>query len=116
LLEVVLTNLLGNAWKYTGRTGAPVIRVYGQTDGRLTTISVADNGAGFDMKQAGSLFQPFRRLHTEEAFPGIGIGLATVQRIIRRHRGTLRAEGAPGAGATFSFTLPALDSQEGADY
>jgi PAS domain S-box-containing protein len=106
LLEVVLANLLGNAWKYTAKTPQPIIRVQGQTNARTPTISVTDNGAGFDQKHAAKLFQPFQRLHREEEFPGIGIGLATVQRIIRRHGGSIQATGAPGAGATFTFSLP----------
>ncbi|MGE5470830.1 MAG: ATP-binding protein [Bacteroidota bacterium] len=107
MIEAVLGNLLGNAWKYTGRTAAPFIRVSAaELDGR-PAICVADNGAGFDMAHAGQLFEPFRRLHRQDEFPGIGIGLATVLRIIRRHGGEIRAEGSPGAGATFCFTLTA---------
>jgi PAS domain S-box-containing protein len=109
LLEVVLNNLLGNAWKYTGRSPHPVIKVHGETGAAATTISVSDNGAGFDMKHAAKLFQPFQRLHREDEFPGLGIGLATVQRIIRRHGGKLEAMAAPGQGATFRFTLPKHD-------
>jgi signal transduction histidine kinase len=106
LLEVALRNLLGNAWKYTSRSSQPSIRIHGHTDATSTTISVSDNGAGFDMQHAGKLFQPFQRLHREEEFPGLGIGLATVQRIIRRHGGTIAGAGTPGAGASFTFTLP----------
>jgi PAS domain S-box-containing protein len=108
LLEVVLTNLLGNAWKYTARTPEPHIQVRGNA----TTFVVADNGAGFDMQHAAKLFQPFQRLHREDEFPGVGIGLATVQRIIRRHGGEISAVATPGAGATFSFTLPASASPD----
>jgi signal transduction histidine kinase len=111
LLEIVLTNLLGNAWKYTVHTPQPLIRVFAQVDALVPTICVADNGAGFDMKHAAKLFVPFQRLHREDEFPGIGIGLATVQRIIRRHGGTIQATGAPGAGATFRFSLPKFDQQ-----
>jgi len=105
MIESVMRNLLGNAWKYTARTPAPLIRVYsGEVDGR-TGICVGDNGAGFDMTHASHLFQPFRRLHRQDEFPGIGIGLATVQRIVNRHGGQIHAQAAPGEGATFCFTL-----------
>ena len=106
LLEVALRNLLSNSWKYTSRSPQPSIRVHGHTDATSTTISVSDNGAGFDMQHAGKLFQPFQRLHREEEFPGLGIGLATVLRIIRRHGGTIAGTGTPGAGASFTITLP----------
>ncbi|NVN92940.1 MAG: PAS domain-containing protein, partial [Desulfuromonadales bacterium] len=106
MLEVVMRNLLGNAWKYTSTTLEPVIRVFSdETDGQRT-FCVADNGAGFHMDHADKLFQPFKRLHRQDEFPGIGIGLATVQRIIHRHGGDIRATAAPGKGATFCFTLP----------
>ena len=105
MLEAVMLNLIGNAWKYTSKTAAPAIRVYSaEIDGRRA-ICVADNGAGFDMAYAAQLFQPFRRLHRQDEFPGIGIGLATVQRIVRRHGGEIRATAALGAGATFCFTV-----------
>jgi len=105
MIELVMENLLGNAWKYTGRTPAPLIRVFaGEVDG-LRGICVVDNGAGFDMAHAPQLFQPFRRLHRQDEFPGLGIGLATVQRIVQRHGGEVRASAAPGEGATFCFTL-----------
>jgi PAS domain S-box-containing protein len=108
MIEVVLRNLIGNAWKYTVGTDAPMIRVYAEpeSEGNNRLFHVTDNGAGFDMAHVGKLFQPFQRLHRQEEFPGLGIGLATVQRIIHRHGGTIEAVAAPGQGATFSFSLP----------
>ena len=101
LIKVVLLNLIGNAWKYTGRTTSPVIEF-----GLLgAEFFVRDNGAGFPMQHAGKLFSPFQRLHSEEEFPGTGVGLATVQRIINRHGGTIRAEAEVDKGATFLFSL-----------
>ena len=113
MIEVILANLLGNAWKYTAKTPQPVIRVFGQHTGNEQEFCVADNGAGFDMKHAARLFQPFQRLHREDEFAGIGIGLATVQRIVHRHGGTIRAAAVPGQGATFSFTLSAEGGEIG---
>jgi PAS domain S-box-containing protein len=105
LLRVVLENLLGNAWKFTGRTPKPRVE-FGVTrrDG-LSTYFVADNGVGFDMAYADNLFGAFQRLHAMHEFPGTGIGLATVQRIVHRHGGRVWAEAHPGHGATFHFTL-----------
>ena len=112
MIEAAVRNLLSNAWKYSGKTAAPEIRVFaGEVDGRRG-FCIADNGAGFDMAHAGQLFQPFRRLHRQEEFPGTGIGLATVQRIIHRHGGEIRGEGRPGAGACFCFTLAAAAHEE----
>ena len=105
-IESVLANLLGNAWKYTGKTDAPVIRVAMGAIGNLRGICVSDNGAGFDMAHAAKLFEPFQRLHQQDEFPGTGVGLATVRRILRRHGGDIKVESAPGAGATFCFYLP----------
>lgn len=106
MLASALTNLLDNAWKYTGSAAAPAIRVHaGEVNGH-TGICVTDNGAGFDMRHADRLFQPFQRLHREDQFPGIGVGLATVQRIVQRHGGQITAHAAPGAGASFCISLP----------
>lgn len=105
MLESVMRNLLDNAWKYTSATVHATIRVSSATRDAVHLFCVADNGAGFDMAHAGQLFMPFRRLHRQDEFPGIGIGLATVQRIIVRHGGYIEAEARPGQGATFSFSL-----------
>jgi light-regulated signal transduction histidine kinase (bacteriophytochrome) len=113
LLRVLLENLLGNSWKYTGKEATGRIDVGAVDEPAARWFFVRDNGAGFDMAYAKKLFSPFQRLHTGEEFPGTGIGLATVQRIVHRHGGRVRAEGAVGAGATFFFSLPAL-AQEGA--
>jgi len=111
LLRVVLTNLLGNAWKFTGNSATASI-AFGAAPGAgesgdhgTPVYFVRDNGAGFDMANAHKLFAPFQRFHTDEEFEGTGIGLATVQRIIRRHGGRIWAESQPGLGATFYFTL-----------
>jgi light-regulated signal transduction histidine kinase (bacteriophytochrome) len=105
LLESVLNNLIGNAWKYTGNVSVPQINVFSeQRDGSLF-YCVSDNGSGFNMEHYSLLFKPFQRLHRQDEFPGIGIGLATVQRIIHRHGGTICAEAEQGKGATFRFTL-----------
>jgi signal transduction histidine kinase len=102
LIRVVLENLIGNAWKFTARQDQPRIEV-GRGPGRA--FVVRDNGAGFDMRYAGRLFGPFQRLHSSDEFEGTGIGLATVQRIVNRHGGRVWAEGEPGRGAAFYFTL-----------
>ncbi len=105
LLRVVLMNLLGNAWKYTARCSRAKIEFgLGETQGRQAFF-VRDNGAGFDMAHVGKLFGAFQRLHSPADYPGNGIGLATVARIIHRHGGDVWAEGRPGEGATFYFTL-----------
>lgn len=106
LLRVALVNLLNNAWKYTAHQPQPRIEfgAMRNADG-ATDFFVRDNGAGFDMAYADKLFGAFQRLHTTAEFPGTGIGLATVQRIVHRHGGQVRGEGVPGQGATFYFTL-----------
>jgi len=107
LLRNLLENLLGNAWKFTGRVADAVVDFgWLESDGRVAYF-VRDNGAGFDMRYAEKLFAPFHRLHSEDEFPGTGIGLATVQRIVRRHGGRIWAHSTPGGGATFFFTLAA---------
>lgn len=104
LVRVVLDNLIGNAWKFTAK--APAARIeFGQSATSPPTFYVRDDGAGFDMAYQTKLFGAFQRLHTDRDFPGTGIGLATVQRIVRKHGGEVWAEGAVGRGATFSFTL-----------
>jgi signal transduction histidine kinase len=106
MVEVVLTNLLSNAWKYSAGADPACISVYSNERGGKSFICVSDNGAGFDMRHAERLFKPFQRLHRQDEFPGIGIGLATVQRIINRHGGMIEAEAEPGKGASFRFWLP----------
>jgi len=102
---IVIENLIGNAWKFTEKK--PLAKIeFGmkQHDGK-TVYFVRDNGAGFNMEYAYKLFNPFQRLHSEDEFPGLGIGLATVQRIIQRHGGHIWADGEVDKGATFYFTL-----------
>ncbi|MBX3027843.1 response regulator [bacterium] len=105
LLRIALDNLIGNAWKYSSRVPCAEIEFGANEENGETIYYVRDNGAGFDPAYAGRLFTAFQRLHSESEFEGTGIGLATVQRIIARHGGRVWGEGAPGRGATFSFTL-----------
>jgi light-regulated signal transduction histidine kinase (bacteriophytochrome) len=104
LLTIVFENLIGNAWKFTGKRADARIEI-GVMPGAPRTYFVRDNGAGFDMAYAGKLFGVFQRLHSAAEFEGTGIGLVTVQRIIRRHGGRIWAEGEIDRGATFFFTL-----------
>jgi signal transduction histidine kinase len=111
LIRTVLQNLVENAWKYTAKRDGATIE-FGTTaaeDARVCCY-VRDNGAGFDPAFGGKLFQPFQRLHAVTEFPGTGIGLASVRRIIERHGGRVWAEGAVGRGATFYFTLDAKET------
>jgi signal transduction histidine kinase len=105
LLRVVLENLLGNAWKFTSQRSGARIELFAESRDGRHRYCVRDNGVGFDMAYASKLFSPFQRLHRPTEFPGTGIGLATVQRIIHRHGGDITAEAVPDGGATFCFTL-----------
>jgi len=105
LARILVDNLMENAWKFTAGVQKARIEV-GTVPGTPPTFFVRDNGAGFDMAYASKLFVPFQRLHTSAEFPGTGIGLATVQRIVNRHGGKIWAEGAVRGGAAFFFTLP----------
>ena len=105
LMQVVIQNLLRNAWKFTERSRVAEIEFGCKQQDRHSIYYVRDNGAGFDQRLAERLFKPFQRLHAASDYPGTGIGLATVQRIIRRHGGEVWAEGEVDKGATFYFTL-----------
>ena len=107
LIKVVMENLLGNAWKFSALQPQALISIGQLPDAAgLAVFFVRDNGAGFDMAHAHKLFVPFERLHGASGFPGMGIGLATVSRVIERHQGRLWAQAAPGQGASFYFALP----------
>jgi PAS domain S-box-containing protein len=106
LARVLFDNLLANAWKFTGKVSAAQIEFGSRVHDGERALFVRDNGAGFDMAHAAKLFAPFQRVHTVAEFPGTGIGLATVQRIVHRHGGQIWAEGRVGEGATFHLTLP----------
>lgn len=108
LLRLVFSNLLSNALKFSARRTRPRIALGAYHEGSIPVFWVKDNGAGFDMALAGNLFQAFERAHTQEEFPGVGIGLALVKRIVERHGGSVWAVSAPGEGATFHFTLAPL--------
>ena len=107
---MVLVNLLGNAWKYTGKAAEPRVEFGRHDGGGETSFFIRANGVGFDMKYVDRLFGAFQRLHSMAEFEGTGVGLATVQRIIHRHGGKIRAEAKVNEGATFYFTLPEASS------
>ncbi|MGZ6268905.1 MAG: sensor histidine kinase [Candidatus Limnocylindrales bacterium] len=114
LIRIALANLLSNAFKFTGNQTAPTIDFASETQGDEVVYFVRDNGAGFDVAYADQIFRPFERLHSQDDFPGTGIGLATVQRVIRRHGGRIWADAAVGRGATLFFTLNSTRSGAGA--
>lgn len=105
LVRIVLENLLGNAWKYTARNKSARVTFCAAQRGGSPEFCVSDDGAGFDMAHADLLFQPFRRLHGHHEFEGTGVGLATVHRVIEKHGGRIRGEGAVGRGAAFYFSF-----------
>jgi light-regulated signal transduction histidine kinase (bacteriophytochrome) len=105
LIELALSNLLGNAWKFTSRTEQARIEFGSMEKDGETVYYVKDNGAGFDPAYADKMFWPFHRLHSENEFEGTGIGLTIVERVVRRHGGKIWAEGEVGKGATVFFTL-----------
>lgn len=109
LIKIALTNLVGNAWKFSAPQNNPIIEIGLQWQGEKPVYFVRDNGVGFDMAYVDKLFRPFERLHGIKEFPGTGIGLATVKRVIDRHGGKVWAEGRLGQGATIYFTLQALN-------
>ena len=111
LLTQVLENLLSNAVKFSSKADHPAVEIWGEAGGGSVTYHVRDNGAGFDMAYLGKLFGVFQRLHTPAEFPGVGVGLALVKRIVTRHGGAVWAEGEVGKGATFSFSLPGRNPQ-----
>jgi signal transduction histidine kinase len=105
LITALFENLLGNAWKFSSKTAHARIEVTSEPHHGGVAFVVRDNGAGFNMDHAKKLFEPFQRLHSASEFPGTGIGLATVHRIVTRHRGRIWAQAAPDQGAAFHFTL-----------
>ncbi|NCI49399.1 MEKHLA domain-containing protein [Sediminibacterium roseum] len=112
LLEIMMNNLVGNACKFTSRQPLAEIHFGCSMDKNNKIYYVRDNGVGFEMKYAKNLFGPFQRMHRQTEFPGTGIGLAIVQRIVQQHRGTLWADAAVDKGATFYFTIPSLNKNK----
>ena len=106
LLQIALTNLLENAWKFTGKTDHSRIEFGVTVKDSKNVYYIKDNGVGFDMTHANKLFEAFQRFHSQDEFPGTGIGLTTVNRIINRHGGSIGADSEPQKGAIFYFTLP----------
>ena len=113
LIDILLDNLIGNAWKYTGKTANACIAFGSMNEAGKLTYYVRDNGVGFKMEYADKLFSSFQRLHSSNEFEGTGIGLATVARIIRRHGGRVWPESEAGKGATFYFTLDGENAAPG---
>ncbi|MBI2222305.1 MAG: response regulator [Acidobacteria bacterium] len=111
LMRVVLENLLGNAWKFTANVPQPRVQLLSERTANGPAFVVRDNGAGFDMAYVEKLFRPFQRLHSATEFPGTGIGLATVHRVVDRHGGRVWAQGAVGGGAAIYFTIPPVRSE-----
>jgi signal transduction histidine kinase len=105
LLKIALQNLLDNAFKYSSKVEHPEVAVTGKMQDDKMGIAGRDDGVGFEMSQAGKLFTPFQRLHSDEVFKGTGIGLATVKRIIVKHGGTISVESEQGKGTVFYITL-----------
>ncbi len=108
LVKQVWLNIIGNALKYSAKSTAPVIEIGCEEGSSMNTYYVKDNGVGFDMQHADKLFGVFQRLHSRKEFEGTGVGLALAKRIIDQHKGLIRGESVPGEGATFYFTLPAV--------
>ena len=111
LMRQVWANLIGNAVKYSGKRDDPRVEVGGHENGGDNVYWVRDNGVGFDMRYVGKLFGVFQRLHRADEFDGTGVGLAIVQRVVARHGGRVWAEGRPGEGACFHFSLPRLSDR-----
>ena len=105
LIRILLDNLLSNAWKFTQHTASPLVRIGSKIEGSSTTYYVNDNGVGFESIYKEKIFQPFQRLHRHDEFPGSGVGLAIVDRVIQRHHGHIWVDSKPGEGTTFYFTL-----------
>jgi two-component system sensor histidine kinase/response regulator len=114
VIRHVWSNLIGNGLKFSARHPTPHLRITGRVEGGEVVYQVEDNGVGFDMQYADKLFGVFKRLHRAEDFPGTGVGLAIVQRIVARHGGRIWAEASPGEGARFQFTLPAVPASPAA--
>ena len=113
MLKQVWANLFENALKFTSKNAAPKITASCVREGAYNVYTVKDNGAGFDQAYAGKLFGIFQRLHTEQEFPGTGVGLALSNRVVTKHGGWMKAEGSPGKGAAFYFALPVISADGG---
>jgi light-regulated signal transduction histidine kinase (bacteriophytochrome) len=105
MMRQVFANLIGNALKFSSKCAAPRVEIGAREAGAATEFYVRDNGAGFDMRYTDKLFGMFQRMHGANEFPGTGVGLAIVKRLVERHGGSIRAEAQPNRGATFCFTL-----------